>query len=74
MVKAKESKKYGVPAILSFLFPGLGQIVKGEVMKGIGFIFAAIISVVLMFVVIGFVIYPIVWIYGVYDAYNAQVD
>jgi hypothetical protein len=32
----KSSQKHGIPALLSFFIPGLGQMVKGEVGKGIG--------------------------------------
>lgn len=65
-----QEKTYGVPAILSLFVPGLGQIVKGQLWKGIGMLIAAGISGLLTFVLIGFLIYPLVWIYSVYDAYN----
>jgi hypothetical protein len=32
-VQGKSTQKHGVPAILSFFIPGLGQIVKGQVGK-----------------------------------------
>ena len=62
--------KYGIPALLSFFLPGLGQIVKGRVWKGIGLMLGAFISIPLMFLLIGFLTYPVIWIYSVYDAYN----
>ncbi len=67
------AQTYGMPALLSFFLPGLGQIVKGEIWKGIGMLLGAVIAGLLIFVIIGFIIYPIIWIYSVYDAYNAQV-
>jgi hypothetical protein len=33
--QVKSSQKHEVPALLSFFIPGLGQIVKGQVGKGI---------------------------------------
>lgn len=69
-----ESEKYGFAALLSFFCPGFGQIVKGDVWRGIGMLLAAIISGLLILVVIGFILYPAVWIYSVYDAYNAPAS
>lgn len=37
-----EERKHGVPALLSFLIPGLGQIAKGQVGKGIAFFFGTL--------------------------------
>ncbi|MFB6145111.1 MAG: hypothetical protein ABEJ99_01245 [Candidatus Nanohaloarchaea archaeon] len=67
-----EAEKYGFAAILSFFMPGLGQIVKGQIWKGIGLMLGAVISVGLMMVVIGFIMYPVIWIYSIYDAYNNE--
>lgn len=55
--------------ILSFLIPGLGQIYNGQATKGFLLIIAAIVSVVLAYVCIGFLTYLIVWFYAMYDAY-----
>lgn len=63
-------QKHGVPALLSFFVPGLGQMIKGEVGKGIGVFLCMIISVALMFVVIGFITTPILYIWQIADAYN----
>lgn len=65
-----EQQKHGVPAILSLLMPGLGQIVKGQLMKGIGHIVVLAISGALTIIGIGVILVPLVWIYSVYDAYN----
>lgn len=73
-IAAQPPKFYKNPSlatILSFFWAGLGQIYNGEVGKGIFFIIAAGISGLLMFVVIGFFIWPIVWISGMVDANNS---
>jgi len=64
------SKSPGLAAVLSFLYPGLGQIYNGQVGKAILFIILGAISIGLMFVVIGYFLYPIIWIIGMVDAYN----
>jgi len=64
------TKSPGLAAVLSFLFTGLGQIYNGQVGKAILFIVLGAISIGLMFVVIGFILYPIIWIIGIVDAYN----
>ena len=63
-------KNPGLAAIASFLFTGLGQIYNGEIGKGVLFIIVQIINIGLMLVVIGFLTFPLVWIYGIYDAYK----
>ena len=63
-------KNEGLAAVLSFFFTGLGQIYNGDIGKGIILIIIQIINILLMFVIIGFLTYIIVWIYGIWDAYN----
>jgi TM2 domain-containing membrane protein YozV len=63
-------KNPGIAAIASFLFVGLGQIYNGEFAKGLVLIIIQVINVMLLFVLIGFLTYPIVWVYGIYDAYK----
>lgn len=62
-------KNPGLAAVLSFFWMGLGQIYNGQIAKGIVFIVAYSISWLLMIVVIGFITTPILFIYGIYDAY-----
>lgn len=61
-------KNPGIAIVLSFFFPGLGQLYNGEIKKGILFIVCYAISIVLMFVIIGFFTAFIVWIWAMVDA------
>ena len=63
-------KNPGLAAVLCFFFTGLGQIYNGQIGKGILFIIIQIINIGLMFVLVGFITYPIVWIWGMIDAYK----
>ncbi|MBI2938346.1 MAG: zinc-ribbon domain-containing protein [Thaumarchaeota archaeon] len=65
-----ERKSTGIAAVLSFFFVGLGQIYNGQIGKGIAFIVIGIIFILTMFVLIGLILYPLFWIYNIYDAYN----
>jgi TM2 domain-containing membrane protein YozV len=56
---------HGIPALFSFVVPGLGQIIKGQVGKGILFFFG--VGIGLMLLVIPGII---VWIWQIADAYN----
>ena len=66
MVKEKNP---GLAAVLSFLITGLGQAYNGDFLKMLGLWFAALISGLLVFVGIGIILLPIVWLAGVGDAY-----
>ncbi len=57
-----------IAAICSFFFPGLGQLVQGRIMAALMFFVAAVISGALIIVLVGYVLYPIVWIWGIIDA------
>ena len=63
-----EYKNPGIAAVLSFFWTGLGQIYNGEILKGILLMCIQVINVLLMLVVIGFITFPIVWVYGIWDA------
>lgn len=69
-VFVQTQKNPGLAAVLSFLFAGLGQIYNGQIGKGIAFICGYFVSVLLMFVLIGFITTPILWIWGMIDAYK----
>ncbi len=64
-------KNPGLAAVLSFFYMGLGQIYNGQLSKGIFFIIAYTISWIMMIIVIGFLTTPVMWIYGMYDAYKS---
>ena len=57
--------KHPLPAALSFFFPGLGQIIKGEIGKGLGFFLGSTIGFFLG-------IFPglILWMLNIHDAYH----
>jgi TM2 domain-containing membrane protein YozV len=67
---AIQTKSAGLATVLSLIFPGLGQLYNGRFGKGIGLIVLSVISIALFLVIIGFVIYFLIWIYGMIDAYN----
>jgi TM2 domain-containing membrane protein YozV len=68
--QAQDIKNPGIAAVLSFLCTGLGQIYNGQIGKGIGLMALQVINVLLMFILIGFITFPLIWLYGVYDAYS----
>jgi len=69
---SKHKRTHGLPMVLSFFIPGLGQIVKGHVLKGVFIFFGMILSLFLMLYVIGIITTPILWLWNLYDAYNAH--
>lgn len=69
-----EEKNPILALILSIFFPGIGQFYNGQPKKGILLIIAAIISVALFIIMIGAVLYLIVWVYALYDAYTSAVS
>jgi len=64
-------KNPGVATLLSFFWMGAGQIYNGQIGKGIAFIIAYLFSLLLMFVLIGFITTPILWIIGMVDAHGS---
>jgi len=67
-MSTQPQKSPGVATVLSFFFMGLGQIYNGQIGKGIMFIILYAISIALMFVIVGFITTPILWIWGLVDA------
>jgi TM2 domain-containing membrane protein YozV len=65
----KENQNTGM-AIVSFLFPGVGQIIQGQVSKGIMLIVAWFVCLVLCLVLIGFPLLLILALYSARDAYK----
>ncbi len=64
-------KNPGLAAVLSFFWMGLGQIYNGQIAKGVMFMIIYAISWLMMIVIIGFLTTPILFIYGMYDAYKS---
>jgi len=60
-----------IAIILSFIFPGLGQTYIGQQQKGVLFIVIGICLVLMMYILIGIVLYPLFWLYSMYDAYTS---
>lgn len=69
-IKRSWEKNSGIAAILSFFVPGLGQIYNGEIGKGLILIASIFISMILMIILVGFLMYLVIWVYSIYDAYN----
>lgn len=68
---SNQQKNPTLAAILSFLWPGLGQIYNGQVGKGFGFMaIQFLINVPLSFIVIGIFTGLGFTVYMVYDAYK----
>ncbi|CEA03201.1 TM2 domain protein [Jeotgalicoccus saudimassiliensis] len=63
-------KNSGIAAVLSFFITGLGQIYNGQIFKGILLIIIQVINGLLMYLLIGFITFPIVWLYSVVNAYR----
>lgn len=64
-------KNPGLAAVASFFFAGLGQIYNGDILKGVLLMIVQVINVLLCFFLVGFLTYPVVWIYGIWDAYKS---
>ncbi len=59
------NQKHGFPAFLSLFIPGLGQMVKGQILRGVIILFAVPVGL-LIFIIPGIIIY----IWQIIDAYN----
>lgn len=59
-----------VAAVLSAVFPGLGQLYNRELEKGLAFVVGGTVAALSAVVLVGFVLYPAVWVYAIYDAYR----
>jgi TM2 domain-containing membrane protein YozV len=67
-----EKHNHLIPAILSAIIPGLGQIVKGQVVKGLLII---VLGITVSYMLFWTVIFPIlVWAWNVYDAYTSDSE
>ncbi|KAB1197155.1 MULTISPECIES: zinc ribbon domain-containing protein [Haloferax] len=59
-----------VAALLSAVFPGLGQIYNRELERGLVFIVATVFAAFSTLVFVGFLLFPAVWLFAIYDAYT----
>ena len=74
VVIVKTEKSPALAAVLSFLICGLGQIYNGQIGKGILFFIAFVISSAAIWIVIGFLSTPALWIWGIVDAYKTAEE
>ena len=60
--------------IISFFLPGIGTVYAGNIMKGIIIFIVAVIlgalATVFLLGIVAYILYVIVWLYGMYDAYT----
>lgn len=63
-------KNPGLALVASFFIPGLGSLINGNAVLGIVIFAAYCIAWVLTMVLIGIILLPIIWIWGMIDAYQ----
>lgn len=68
--KPVNNTKHGVPALISFFVPGVGQLIKGHFPKAI--VIWVVGGLVGFFLWWTFIAPFIVWVWNVYDAYNSN--
>lgn len=66
----REMKSPGIAVVLSFFIPGLGQLYNGQIGKGIVVMIVSFIFAASMILIIGFILYPLLWLWNLYDAYT----
>lgn len=69
-VKKLRVRSPTLAAILSFLWPGLGQFYNGQVAKGLFLFIGILFALILCFILIGIPITLLMWIYAIVDAYQ----
>jgi len=62
-------KNPSISVVLSFFWAGLGQLYNGQIFKGIVFIGIYGLCALSCWIFIGYITTPIVWIWGMIDAY-----
>ena len=67
-ISVRAEKSVLLAALLSFIFPGLGHLYNGLTKKAISFIIVYLISAILVYILIGFILIFIVWIWALIDA------
>ena len=67
----RREKSEGIAAVLSVIWPGLGQIYTGRIGRGLGIMVLGIFVVFLGFLFFPLLLLiPIYWIWNIYDAYK----
>lgn len=64
------SRNPAASLLASLLLPGLGTIINGETGKGIVILVAWITSWALVLAIVGLILVPAIWVYGMYDAFQ----
>jgi TM2 domain-containing membrane protein YozV/ribosomal protein L40E len=59
-----------VAGALSALVPGLGQLYNRELKRALIFLIAGVAAGFSVIFAVGIVLYPLVWVYAIYDAYR----
>lgn len=67
------TKDPGLAAVLSFFVTGLGQIYNGQIAFGIALMCAQVVNLLLMFILIGFITFPLTWIFGIWHAHQGAI-
>jgi TM2 domain-containing membrane protein YozV len=70
MPPAVAAKNPGLALVASFFIPGLGSLMNGSVGIGIVIFLSYCVAWASIFVVIGFVLVPAVWVWGMVDGYQ----
>lgn len=64
-------KSPAIAVLVSFFLPGVGSMINGEAGTGVAILIAYLVSCALLLVVIGFLLVPVVWIFGMVHAYTS---
>jgi len=67
-------KSPGVAVILSILVPGLGHLYSGNPLSAVFWFVSAIVAAALIYILIGFVLLPMVWIGSIIHAYVSTTN
>lgn len=64
------NQKHGIPALVSLFIPGLGQMIKGDFLKGI--VIWVLGGIAIFFIWWTIIVPFIIYVWNVYDAYNSN--
>ncbi|MFC0213295.1 sugar ABC transporter permease [Paenibacillus chartarius] len=63
-------KKGWLAVLLSFIYPGLGHLYVGNVKRGVWLLVLETVSILLIGFFVGVIMFPIIWIFAMVDAYR----